>query len=924
MPRHARFPEEAAPVIARIAGLPGEAVEQLSSGLCAEIRACDRLREERDTARAELVDRLHALVPTAPPELRRFLLLVKRDCFNGRPLSRHLQAPQWADLEALTGPVASRLAPLEAEVARRTAALEEGFLHERDRQRHLLAGYLAEPGFLRGLAMANPQVSWIAHRLREREGYGHGKKKAESTLLRYVSRAATKLSPFSTFTALAMGTVRADVAPALPRLVDGGWRARSLVRLKPYLLDQYSEMLRRYPPLRDTLPVALNSSVQEFEPGRFRFLSPSHWIFDEAAGRLGYREQSLVKVGLKGPLVARLLEVLSEREPGYRELVSLLEGEFAAQGTDQQVAGQVDQLLRLGFLHLVLPWSGPQMHLEKRILHHLRTLPADEALAPFVARLERLVQLEDGYAGAADPEAALREIERLAGELWRSAAPLGGLDPETGYGRASVYNVHEEVFLLPAAADAALPSVVHLSRAAAEEALRSVEPLVRMADLFDHRHDFQHAIQDFAAERWPGAPDVGLLELFQEIQPLWRDYLRFRVDSRAGEGWRTPWNPRGVPEMEALDRCRAAVLDQLPACLRVEDGVQHLDPLALDALLDGAPARYTSAAGGACLFLQPASTDGALWVLNRMKEGTGRFGSRYTPAMDDATRDLFTAHLAVRGFAELGGERTTLLDLRCAQGDNINVHAPQTPAVLTLPGESADVAEARQVSLGELRVSFDGPLGRPTLRGPDGSPYLTAFLGLAYEDYVPPLIRFLCVFGPSEMSAVFPPPSASTDGLRKTSLRTVVGNVVLHRAAWSFATQPLREALAGMTDAQAFAAVNRWRMEEGVPERVFMSEQTPHPLNGFRTQPQYVDFTSPLFVALFRGVVDSQSTSVTLVEMLPTPEMFSPDQAGRRWAVEVLLDSLALRPERVSSPGPELGVHAGAASPPVAAGSHST
>jgi hypothetical protein len=913
------FPD-GAPIIARIAGLPAEAVEHFSTDLCEEIQALRRTEEERSAARAGMVDRLHSLIPTAVPELRRFLLNVKRDCFNGRTLAPHLGSTNWSTLRSLVGRAVDQLAAIEEAAARHSAAFEEGFFCERDRQRHLLTEQLGDLAFLRGLTMANPQTSWIKHRLRAGEVYGHGKRKAELTLLRYVSRAAVKLSPFSTLTPLALATVRNDLTPEVPQLVGSGWRARSLVRIKPYLLDQYAEMLRRYPPLRDTLPVVLNSSVAEPTPGRFLYLRPSHWTFDEAAGRLGYREQSLVQVGLRGPLVVRLREILAGTSWGYRELVSLLENEFAARGTGDQVGGQIDQLLDIGFLHLVLPWSGQEMHLEKRMLQHLRSLPPDAALALFIESLERLVQLEDGYASAEDPEEALRTIKQLTGELWRAAAPLGGLDPEVGYGRASIHNVHEEVFLVPETADASSPSIVRLSKAGVEAALASVEPLVRLACLFDHRHELLHAMQSLAGERWPGEGDIGLIELFQAMQPLWRDYLRFRLASREGEGWRTTWNPCRLPEVEALNQFRTAVLDGMPRCLRLEHGVQHVSGEAMNTLLARCPARYTSAAGGACLFLQPASADGSLWMLNRMKEGTGRFGSRYTPVMSRGTRDAFTAHVAARGVFRPDGERVELLDLRCTQGDNINVHAGQTPAVLCFPGENGGGDLPRQVHLADLNVVFGQ--GEPKLRGRDGTRYVTAFLGLAYEDYVPPLVRFLCAFGPSEMSAVFPPSASQSDSSVTLRHRTLIGNVVLHRTGWSFPTRLLRSQLDGLPDAQAFAAVNRWRMDLGIPDRVFMSERSPHPIEGTRFQPQYLDFTSPLFVALLRSVLETQGDAISLVEMLPTSEMFPSDAAGRRWAVELLVDSLSLRPEPII--GPKTGASVRAASSPVPAGSHST
>lgn len=892
----ARRRHRAAPLLARIAGLPSDAVERLSTTLCDDAAAAARVETELAAARVELADRLHTLVPGAGPALRRLLLAVKRDVFNGRSLARHVEAPEWAELRALV-PDAERVRALEAEAAARAAAFEAQFARERERQRAELVSHLDDAAFVRGVALSNREAGLIRQRLRGPSGEGHGRRKAELTLLRYVSRAAVKLSPFSTFTRVGLAELRDDARGGIPRIAAGAWRERSLVRIKPYLLEQYGEMLRRYPPLRATLPVLLNSSLEETEPGCFRFLKPAHWDFDEKAERLGYYDRKLVTVRLRGTLVTRLLEILGEASPPLGEVISVLERGMAPHGTAAQVAAHVDQLLRLGLLHLLLPWDdGQSPHLEKRMLRHLRALPGDPALQRFVDRLDALVRLQEGYPQVDDPIAAVREMESLVGELWRAAAPLGGLGADAGYGRASIHNVYEEVFLRPVARAGGAPAVLHLSRAAADEALRSVRPLVRLTALFDHRHDFLHAMAAFTTERWPDADAVPLTALFAEIRPLWQEYLQYRLDARKDQGWRTTWNPLALPEVDELARHREAALSALEGCLRVYGEVQRLSVQGLEGVMDALPARYTSDTGGAALFLQPASADGSLWMLNRVKEGTGRFSSRYTPAMDRATRRGYAMRLAARGTWKVEGEPAELLDLLCTQGDNLNVHAPQTPALLSLPGERAGVAAGRELRLRDLRVTFHGRDRIPALRGPCGRRFVAAYLGVAYEDYIPTPIRFLSLFGPGEMGAVFPPPASHAEGEVTVSRRTVLGNVVLHRRTWSFPATALRARLVGLDEARAFAAMARWREEHGIPARVFASERNTHPVAGVRVQPQYLDFTSPAFASLFRSMLDCGEETVVLVEMLPGPELFSRGPDGRRWAVEVLVDSLAMRP----------------------------
>jgi len=274
------------------------------------------------------------------------------------------------------------------------------------------------------------------------------------------------------------------------------------------------------------------------------------------------------------------------------------------------------------------------------------------------------------------------------------------------------------------------------------------------------------------------------------------------------------WNPLGLPEVEALHRWRMHVHAGLDGCLRQEGGEQRLCPDALRALLAPVPAELTDAAGwGAMLMLQPASVDGSLWVLNALKEGTGRYGSRYTPLMDDATRDWYASHLAARGTFELDGEHAELLDVLCVQGSTLNVHHPQTPALLTTPGDETDLPAHRRVRLRDLRIAFDGPGGLPRLRGRGGERYLAVNLGFAYEAHMPTLLRFLCAFGPSELWGMLPKRARRREGEVGVSDRTVMGNLVIHRRRWSVPAARLREALETPGEARAFAAADRLRAE---------------------------------------------------------------------------------------------------------------
>jgi hypothetical protein len=877
-----------APVIGRIAGLPVDTLDAFSTTLgdAAAAGACldGALRE----ARAALADRLHGAVPAAAPELRRVLLAVRRDCHNARTLDRHSARPEWPRVREIAGGLAERVLVLEARGAAEDAAFRAAFHEARERQRAALRAPLGGAEFRRGLALASPDLLAAARQL-DGAAPSPRARRAEAALLRYVTRAAAKVSPFSTFTTLAVGTVRPQGGGAGLRLRGAAWPTRSLVRLKRYRLEQLTEMLCRYPRFRDGLRVVLNDSATETGDGRLLLVRPGRWEADEARGALRYRPDALVATAGDGT-VARIAALLAEEPLSF----GALEARLGAEGAE----GEAARLLELGVLRLVLPWPVHEAHLEARMCAYLRTLASDPGLDAFRALLERLVELQAGYAAVEDPAAALREMHRLVDDLWACAGGLGGVDPQrVAYRGAATFDLYEDVLRASPRADRPAAPAFRMHASAARTALRAGRLLVRLSALFDPVHELRGTLADVAAERWPGRDEAGVLELFRAVQPLWREYLPVRAAARSADPCRT-WNPRGLPELDRLHGWRTAVFAGLDGCTVADGGAWRVDEAALRALLAGIPPRYTDGAGrGACLLLQSASPDGSLWRLNGLMEGTGRCGSRYTPVMDPEARDRYTAHLAGRGWAVVEGERAALLDVMCVQGDTLNVHAPQTPAVLALPGEGADAAPGRRLSLGELRVCFRGPDRVPVLRGPGGERLLPVHLGLAFEAYLPPLVRFLAALGPGALRPVLPPRRGRAEGEVVVCDRTLLGSLVLHRRGWSVPVAPLAAALAGADDAAAFAAANRLRMAWGIPDRVFVSEPRPSP-RGTLYKPQYLDFTSPLFLPLLRDVAAGGDERVMLDEMLPDAGMCPRDADGRHWAMEVALDSLALRPRR--------------------------
>ncbi len=883
-------------LLARVSGLPGTAIQQVSSNLCELLQAIDALEQELAAARAELVEGLHGLIRLATPEARRFLLAVKRDAFNGRPLGRHRADPRWRELTRQAGPAAERAAALDERLAGAREAYESAYRRRRAREHRLLLAVLDDAGFRRGLALASPVLAAAAGRAR-RSGPdidpGRRENRLDLGLLRYVSRAALKLSPFSTLTRIALGTLDPLANDAAEPLswVGGGWSERSLLRLRRYLIEQDLELLCRYRPFREGLTLRPSSTLEPAAPGSYRLIRPERWTVDAEAGRFRHQAASRVEMHLPDALVERVFAALAGGAGIYGELAATLAPEL---GGAEAAAAALDALIDAGVLLLETPWPSNEPHLEKRLLAHLRTLPAaDPRLAAAIAALERVVGLEEGFQAAAEPALSVVEIDLALDDLWRAAAGLAGLAPGIERLRNKPGDVCEDVLLVPAQAGEEV--VFRAAPDTVREIVRSAGPWARLTAFQGFRFDFLHTLAAFAAGRWPGRGEIGLLDLFGAAQPLWKEYRKLLASG--AESWRSAFNPLGLDEVAALAGLRREIWAEIRESVRSLAAGEALPVATLEGLAARIPERYASPVGP-CLFVQPADGVGTgAWVLNRIFEGTGRYGSRFTPLMSEGTRRRYAGGF-VRGAArEVDGEPADLLDLMWSRRDTLNVHAAQTARVLAIPGETLDRETAEALDPRDLRVRLDGAGGLPRLVDAAGRRVLPVHLGGAACALMPFLVQFLAQWGPGEVRPLRSPVTPRREGDAQIFDRLTAGCLVLARRRWLVSLgEELRRRLATDPDEAVFAALQRWRIDLALPERLFWIEKTHYGLLGDVYKPQYLDFTSCLFVEVFRSALRLNADPLTFEEALPAASDLPLGPGDERWAVELQIDTLPLGP----------------------------
>lgn len=888
----------APPVIVRIAGLSGGVLRAFSSPACLEkLAAHQALDRQLALARRRMVAILEAAVPESEPKARRFLLRVKRDCYNGRALAAEQAGADWASLAPLTEGLADEILSLEARVAGSLLDLERLYSEELDRERRHLIEVAQDERFLRGVALASSELVRRTRALPRipLASFGRREARAEQSLLRYVTRAAAKLSPYSTLTAIGLGTVREGATRPAFQFVGCEWTELSLVRAQRFVLDRCLELLLLYPPVRGECQICLNDTLEELEPGRYRFLRASHQEFDAERQEFRFAPASEVRVGLAGSLVPAVKAALSTGPIRFEILIRRLaeEASPAEEGdSSSRVRAALDRLIGLGLLILRPPLATHEAYLEHRLLQFLRTIPLDPALKSVASALEALLEVESGYLAALRSEEAVRSLEGALACLIARVEALAGLPISDRPIEEHV--AYEDVFFAVQGADEGEGEILQVAGGVVDEIMQTGELVSRFASLYNLRHELIHLIEALWIERWPRRREIPFLEFFREIRALWEAFIRFDLDpSRSSLSG--SFNPLGITEVDSLNALRNSILEEAQRAMEECPSGKLISLVRLRRLVEEIPPRYGPICG-CSVFVQPATDDGRLWVLNRLFEGTGRYFSRYCASMPEPMRSRFIGHLAPRSEMKLDGEPVELLDLVFSYGGMTNMRLPQTRKALEVPGERSALSPDQVIHLRDLSVRADLQKGIFWLEESNGRRLLPVHMSSLNHVLVPSIFRLLAVFGPFEVRQIFPRPRPRAVDGASVSDRVTCGQLVIRRKRWEIGRESINIDTSCGSEAEAYRRVQEWRSVKGLPVQLFFYEQMHQEGDSVESfKPQYLDLSSPSMVSLFLHALRKSTSRLIFEEALPSFAAFPVDPDGMRRGIEIQIDSLALR-----------------------------
>ncbi|MEO6195553.1 MAG: hypothetical protein ABIS20_21230 [Thermoanaerobaculia bacterium] len=883
----------APPVVVRLAGLPAQAIEPLASPSCVALLQVRKLGEEElGKARRSMVEAIGHALSGFDPATRRLLLAVKRSCFNGREIGRYSGKAEWAELLRVSPGLAERIVTLEERLLEHDRSFAALYESELTRERRHVLHLIQDRRFLRGVALGRPG---LVEKARSRvpsfaaSGSLKGPEKWELSLLRFVTRAAAKLSANSTLTTYALGSVQASPAETGFRFTGSAQREDSLVRLNRPEAEQLQTLLMRHPAARERGLVAWNDSLEELEPGRYLFLRDSHWDLEPGAKEFLFVKPARVTVSLPDTLIDAARDTLREGELRYDTFLALLETGYGI-----SARSDLDNLVDLGLLVLLPPWPTHEACLEQRIGQFLRTLPDEPALRATADALDELLALEESFASAPQPESSVADMKGAFSRLLETAAHLVGHEGSLTT-RAHFF---EDVLLgpEPSVTSTADGGIFQISSPLVQDIMQTAGLIARFAGLFNLRHDVLHTLAAWWREHEPSRREAPFTEIARGFAPVWKQFIRFYTT--AYEDALNTFDPLHAPALETLRERRKTVLVRSRELLNGSPTKGFLPAQQLEELVAALPFRYDPQLG-ACVFVQPVDAEGSSWVLNRLHEGTGRYLSRVIPILKEPLQQRFLDHLTARSVVEVEGEEADLLEVKYPWTYLVRAHPPQATKVLDVRGLHLDLPRSRKVGLGDLTVQADLDAETFRLIDASGRRVLPVNLSTLSDNGHSNLLRFLLAFGPGETRGVLPLTLVQGDEDFRSFNRLTCGKLVLCRRRWVIGIERLRASLENLTDSRAYIVIQDWRRQLGLPAAGFYQEPTYHG----KPKPQYVDFSSPSQCRLLVHSLRNMATGhLSLEETLPSPADFPLDFTMNRRAFELLIDSLAIRTKSRNSP----------------------
>lgn len=849
--------------LVRYAAMPFSTLKALQlPGMGSFITQQAQLQKTLQQQQQTLCDQLYAAIQAQEDhKQRQRLLQLKREVYNGKLLT----GAELAKVDAVKDPViyAALQAYLQTlgqiETARQAWELrfDQALVSHRKQLQQWTQNELLRSGILLSSPVLYTQLDSFA--AADAAAFRNRELKNEYSLLRYITRMAGKTSPFSTFTCTGTGTLDEALhrfIPSAPKDIHSG------IRLNNGLFSYIRSLMIHHPVLNEMLSIRLNvtTTVQEEQ---LHFLV--NYFNVEAFQRLPARNLPLW-----------LFQFLQEQAAPVA--MSVLTDTLCKHIPDTDRATIKDFLLKLaasGFLETGIGCSGVDPDWDVAFMQFLSAHAQHTA----VARLQQLLQVVRDrkliYAGASSAQRyqLLQETATMLNQglhiLQEEAGlpattdikqPADNITTDIAAGSFEVNRFHprsftpQDIFY----EDTCTPVNNPLPAAGIQAFIIKAERLCALLGTKDALQEERQRMRNFFLQHYDVSQQVPVTAFYHAY------YLFEKKQAQAQKQERQAMQAMELPDGLQLDITPAQV--SMRSTLTAANTAGYSRGIFVqfyNNMQNGNPALHG--------------------VINALLPGMGKVAGRFLHLLEPAVAGSFK-----KWNAALYPDHR-MIELNDGSTFNANIHPPLLPYEICMPGGNNNYPQEAQVSLQDIQVKYNPEKDLLALyHAPDGKEIyaydlcLESFYNRSHfyqllahfnpEQRLP--LRQLIMAADRQYAAVHPP----QEDVQLRPRITFEQQVVLRRKGWLVKTTAIPAPVNGETNAAYFVRLHEWREQHDLPAHVFIFLRSPYiptvpgetaKLQRDDYKPQYICFTQPLLVGLFRKLLARAGAYCYLEEMLP-------------------------------------------------------
>lgn len=834
-----------------------DSMQQLLSGL-------HMLHAGKEESKTLLCAQLFEHIQQATDDKKRQQLInLKRSVFNDK-----LPTTQ-PDDQTLQEAVAQHMRSLTA-FREATIQWQQVFDKEMTSYRIALKSHAQHELLCKGLLLSSHTLyhqlpSFIS---RDPAAFRHKELKTEYSLLRYLTRMAFKTSPFSTFTYTGIAvpeTEKISAPPTLNKAIHSG------IRLNNKLFDYLRLLMVHHPALNEVLEIRLNPSIQQ-KGSHLQFLA-------------SYRNiESFQKMPATG-ITSWLHSFLCAQDQAVKlgTLTDILSA-YIPDADRTQIKTYLLQLVANGYIEAGIGCSGISPDWDQALIDYLsvyeKTVPA---VRPLLQLLKLLQQQRHVYATApaAVRSKLLQEADTVLDNTLTRLQQEAGLAGPAAINGDLAHQVRQEAhiqkegfnvtrFMLqqfPSSGifyeDTYTSTINTYSSGEIHTLVEKTDQLCALLESLDTMQAERIRMRNFFLRHFAADQQLPVTDFY---------YSYYQQEKKAQK--ETLRSGRNNEQDSISSRLKQLLK---PDNITIKEGTVNLTVADFNI----APANTPASRG---MFIQLFRQEEELYgVINNLLPGMGKVAGRFLDLFDPAVTDTF------REWNTKLYPDSLQLELSDGSSFNANIHPPLLSHGIHIPGSHSNYTGQQLTGIEKVAVRYNPDTTLLSLvHTPDGREIFAYDLSLQSFFNRSNFYQLLAHFNPEKRIPLRKLIEATdekytalsekeADIIRKPRI-TFGKCIILRRMAWVIKTSSIPQQENNETDAAYYLRLNKWHCESGLPAHVFLflksyaipaakDEKLKMMKDDYK--PQYICFTQPIVVSLFKKLLSRASQYIYVEEMLP-------------------------------------------------------